>query len=201
MRKSVRRTSSFRSKTSYIQVSTRKEALCLAKSKFDPPYIGSFEIVERLVQVASRMDLPVGTSRMRSTCHVADLMACLAESEWRAKIFKDENFGLWSLWRKKSVCEVCMCFGREAAIIMFIISSHHLIISWLKDPGNSISRIQSPWIRPFILLPCLDSAFGPCVCVWNRLLAPPPPPILESAYGLCENPIRLREALNSAFPP
>ncbi|KAJ9559932.1 hypothetical protein OSB04_005092 [Centaurea solstitialis] len=46
MRKSVRRTSSFRSKTSYIQVSTRKEALCLAKSKFDPPYIGSFEIVE-----------------------------------------------------------------------------------------------------------------------------------------------------------
>ncbi|KAJ9557516.1 hypothetical protein OSB04_012130 [Centaurea solstitialis] len=33
---------------------------------------------------------------------------------------------------KKSVCEVCVCFGREAAIIMFIISSHHLTISCIK---------------------------------------------------------------------
>ncbi|KAJ9552613.1 hypothetical protein OSB04_016658 [Centaurea solstitialis] len=41
------------------------ECFVLAKSKFDPPFIGSFEIVERFVPVASRLDLPVEASRMR----------------------------------------------------------------------------------------------------------------------------------------
>ncbi|KAJ9541008.1 LOW QUALITY PROTEIN: hypothetical protein OSB04_027514 [Centaurea solstitialis] len=62
-----------------------RECFVLAKSKFDPPSIGSFEIVERLVPVASRLDLPIEASRMRSTCHVPNLMASFAESELRAK--------------------------------------------------------------------------------------------------------------------
>ncbi|KAJ9541624.1 hypothetical protein OSB04_028130 [Centaurea solstitialis] len=67
----------------------------LAKSKFDPPYIGSFEIVGRLDQVTFRQDLPVEASRMHTTCHVTNMMICLAESELRAKylyLFSNVSF-------------------------------------------------------------------------------------------------------------
>ncbi|KAJ9566268.1 hypothetical protein OSB04_002234 [Centaurea solstitialis] len=64
----------------------RRECYVLAESKLNPPYIGPFEIVERLDQVAFRLDLPVETSRMRSTCHMTNLMAYLAESEWQASV-------------------------------------------------------------------------------------------------------------------
>ncbi|KAJ9566463.1 hypothetical protein OSB04_002429 [Centaurea solstitialis] len=92
-----------------------RECFVLAKSNFDPPFTGSFEIVERLVPVASRLDLPVEASRMHSTCHVPNLMACVAESDLRTK-------GM------KQVCEVCV-FGREAPSSSSSIS---LIITIIK---------------------------------------------------------------------
>ncbi|KAJ9542848.1 hypothetical protein OSB04_029354 [Centaurea solstitialis] len=65
-----------------------RECYVLAKNKLNPPYIGPFEIVERLDQVAFRLDLLVETRRMRNTCHVTNLMACLAESELQAKYMR-----------------------------------------------------------------------------------------------------------------
>ncbi|KAJ9542847.1 hypothetical protein OSB04_029353 [Centaurea solstitialis] len=86
MHKSEERTFSSKSKT--------RECYVLAKNKLNPPYIGPFEIVERLDQVSFRLDLLVETSRMRNTCHVTNLMACLAESELQAKyLYLFSKFG------------------------------------------------------------------------------------------------------------
>ncbi|KAJ9562958.1 LOW QUALITY PROTEIN: hypothetical protein OSB04_008118 [Centaurea solstitialis] len=122
----------------------RRECYVLAKSKLNPPYIEPFEIVEGLDQVAFRPDLPVETSRMRSTCHVTNLMACLAKSELRAKyLYLFSN----------------VCFGKETASIIILsrISSSCEVrirqsLAQLRQSQRAITVVETilrEFTRPF----------------------------------------------------
>nr|GEV31792.1 putative reverse transcriptase domain-containing protein [Tanacetum cinerariifolium] len=64
------------------------------KGKLVPRYVGPFEIVERVGQVAYRLKLPQELSCIHDTFHVSKLKKCLAESDAQIplkEIKVDEN--------------------------------------------------------------------------------------------------------------
>nr|GEZ36093.1 putative reverse transcriptase domain-containing protein [Tanacetum cinerariifolium] len=58
-----------------------KERLKTTRRKLAPRYVGPFEIMERVGQVAYRLKLPQELSCIHDTFHVSNLKKCLAESE------------------------------------------------------------------------------------------------------------------------
>nr|GEZ13392.1 putative reverse transcriptase domain-containing protein [Tanacetum cinerariifolium] len=64
------------------------------KGKLAPRYVGPFEIVERVGQVAYRLKLPQELSCIHDTFHVSNIKKCLAESDAQIpfeEIKVDEN--------------------------------------------------------------------------------------------------------------
>nr|GEX90136.1 ribonuclease H-like domain-containing protein [Tanacetum cinerariifolium] len=65
-----------------LKVSSWKGVVCFRKKgKLAPRYVGPFEIVERVGQVAYRLKLPQELSCIHDTFHVTNLKKCLAESD------------------------------------------------------------------------------------------------------------------------
>nr|GEX76782.1 putative reverse transcriptase domain-containing protein [Tanacetum cinerariifolium] len=78
-----------------LKVSPWKGVVCFGKKgKLAPRYVGPFEIMERVGQVAYRLKLPQELSCIHDTFHVSNLKKCLMESDTQIpleEIKVDEN--------------------------------------------------------------------------------------------------------------
>nr|GFA44647.1 putative reverse transcriptase domain-containing protein [Tanacetum cinerariifolium] len=63
-----------------LKVSPWKWVVCFDKrGKLNPRYVGPFKVLERVVDVAYKFDLPEELSRVHNTFHVSNLKKCHAD--------------------------------------------------------------------------------------------------------------------------
>nr|GFB86751.1 putative reverse transcriptase domain-containing protein [Tanacetum cinerariifolium] len=61
-----------------IAIYVRKSLTC-AKGKLNPRYVGPFNVLERVGDVAYKLDLPEELNRVHNTFHVSNLKKCYAD--------------------------------------------------------------------------------------------------------------------------
>nr|GFC79741.1 putative reverse transcriptase domain-containing protein [Tanacetum cinerariifolium] len=63
-----------------LKVSPWKGVVCFGKwGKLNPRYVGPFKVLERVGDVAYKLDLPEKLSRVHNTFHVSNIKKCHAD--------------------------------------------------------------------------------------------------------------------------